>query len=322
MLLLITLKSIVYIGKNYKVCRVSPNLVFIRSIWSRRFFFSKRSIKGRKKTLEYIKSDRTMSRWCVTLTRVYKLIVSTIYLTGCGVLWKLRWRVGVSPTACIIPLWLHDFELFHGLLTLWSKSFSWSDRPTVCRWSLFPELFCFSGWLFFLRGGGVGDARIVENDISSSESCGGFIPVSTNSANTSTPYSDWSYFCITSIKNSIGFSPFGSFRPKRPKWSPTSFGGPWYMSWPRASIIRWSSRSRIRCEGWWIVRITVLPARAILWTFSTTLWALVESKPDVGSSRKRSDGPWIMSTPIETLRRSPPETPRLPSSPIYVFLAV
>ncbi|KAK1268744.1 hypothetical protein QJS04_geneDACA006469 [Acorus gramineus] len=84
-------------------------------------------------------------------------------------------------------------------------------------------------------------------------------------------------------------------------------------------MMRWSMRERIRCEGWWMVRTTVLPARAMSWTLSITPCALVESRPDVGSSRKRRDGPWIMSTPIETRRRSPPETPRVPSSPMYVF---
>ncbi|KAF1879186.1 hypothetical protein Lal_00047859 [Lupinus albus] len=44
--------------------------------------------------------------------------------------------------------------------------------------------------------------------------------------------------------------------------------------------------------------------------------ALVESSPEVGSSKKRRIGSWMMSIPIETLRRSPPETPRWPSSPI------
>ncbi|KAG9135640.1 hypothetical protein Leryth_002366 [Lithospermum erythrorhizon] len=44
--------------------------------------------------------------------------------------------------------------------------------------------------------------------------------------------------------------------------------------------------------------------------------ALVESRPEVGSSKNRSEGPCMISTPIETLRRSPPETPRVPSSPI------
>lgn len=65
-----------------------------------------------------------------------------------------------------------------------------------------------------------------------------------------------------------------------------------------------------------MVRITVLPLRAMSCTFSITLCALVESSPDVGSSRNRSEGPWMMSTPIDTLRRSPPETPLVPSSPM------
>lgn len=61
---------------------------------------------------------------------------------------------------------------------------------------------------------------------------------------------------------------------------------------------------------------TILPFRAISFTFSTTLKALVESRPEVGSSKNKSDGLWMMSIPIETLLRSPPETPLLPSSPI------
>lgn len=65
-----------------------------------------------------------------------------------------------------------------------------------------------------------------------------------------------------------------------------------------------------------MVKITVLPERAMSWTFSITLCALVESSPEVGSSKNSSDGPWIMSTPIETRLRSPPDIPRVPSSPM------
>lgn len=88
------------------------------------------------------------------------------------------------------------------------------------------------------------------------------------------------------------------------------------MSWPRARMMRWSRSNWILDEGWCIVRITVLPDRAMWCTFSMTLCALVESKPEVGSSRKSKDGPWMMSTPMETLRRSPPEMPRVPWSPM------
>ena len=75
-------------------------------------------------------------------------------------------------------------------------------------------------------------------------------------------------------------------------------------------------------DGWWIVINTMLPPFAISFTLSTTLYALVESRPEVGSSRNSRDGLWIMSVPIDTLRRSPPETPRIPSSPMYVWAVV
>lgn len=71
-------------------------------------------------------------------------------------------------------------------------------------------------------------------------------------------------------------------------------------------------------DGWWIVMRTMLPPLAMSFTFSTTLKALVESRPEVGSSRNSREGLWIMSIPIETLRLSPPDTPLLPSSPMYV----
>jgi hypothetical protein len=179
-----------------------------------------------------------------------------------------------------------------------------------------------SAW-WWLRRGGVGVGAKVETDSdrdsSSPANAGGFKPVGAKSATASTPSSDWSYSCITSIKCSIGFSPLGTFRPIRDKWRVTSLGDPWYMSCPRARIMRWSRSDWILHEGWWIVRITVLPERAMWCTFSMTLWALVESRPEVGSSRKSNDGPWMMSTPMETLRRSPPDTPLVPSSPMYVF---
>ena len=66
---------------------------------------------------------------------------------------------------------------------------------------------------------------------------------------------------------------------------------------------------------------TMLPPLAMSFTFSTTLKALVESRPEVGSSGNSSDGLWMISTPIDTLRRSPPDTPLVPSSPMYVCAA-
>lgn len=51
----------------------------------------------------------------------------------------------------------------------------------------------------------------------------------------------------------------------------------------------------------------------------TILKAVVESKPDVGSSKNRSDGFSKISLPIHTLFLSPPETPLTNFPPITVF---
>ena len=56
-------------------------------------------------------------------------------------------------------------------------------------------------------------------------------------------------------------------------------------------------------------------------TADTTLYADVESNPDVGSSRNSSAGSAIISTPIETRFLSPPDTPLRFSSPMNVFAA-
>lgn len=50
----------------------------------------------------------------------------------------------------------------------------------------------------------------------------------------------------------------------------------------------------------------------------TVLKAVVESRPEVGSSRNRRDGLIIISFPILTLFLSPPDTPRTKEPPIIV----
>uniref|UniRef100_A0A8R7TYC8 Uncharacterized protein n=1 Tax=Triticum urartu TaxID=4572 RepID=A0A8R7TYC8_TRIUA len=67
--------------------------------------------------------------------------------------------------------------------------------------------------------------------------------------------------------------------------------------------------------------MTMLPLSAMRRSTLTTMNADVESRPEVGSSRNRRMGSWMMSVPMETLRRSPPETPRWPSSPMMVLAA-
>mmetsp|Transcript_50827 Transcript_50827/g.135655 ORF Transcript_50827/g.135655 Transcript_50827/m.135655 type:complete len:110 (+) Transcript_50827:1498-1827(+) len=53
----------------------------------------------------------------------------------------------------------------------------------------------------------------------------------------------------------------------------------------------------------------------------TTLCDVVESRPLVGSSRKRRCGSATRAMPIETRFRCPPDTPRVLSSPMRVFLS-
>ena len=48
----------------------------------------------------------------------------------------------------------------------------------------------------------------------------------------------------------------------------------------------------------------------------TTMKALVESRSEVGSSRKSTMGSWMMSVSMEIRQRSPLETLRWPSSPM------
>nr|GMD50763.1 ABC transporter G family member 6 [Ipomoea batatas] len=100
---------------------------------------------------------------------------------------------------------------------------------------------------------------------------------------------------MRSNANSVRFSLSGIGCPKSAKNSERFSGGPPY---------------------------TVCPWERMMRRTLTTKNALVESSPEVGSSRKRMIGSWIMSIPIETRRRSPPETPRWPSSPITVFAAL
>lgn len=61
---------------------------------------------------------------------------------------------------------------------------------------------------------------------------------------------------------------------------------------------------------------TVRPDEARRRRVDTTLRALNESSPDVGSSRKRTEESATSSVAIETRLRSPPDIPRMVSSPI------
>ena len=71
-------------------------------------------------------------------------------------------------------------------------------------------------------------------------------------------------------------------------------------------------------DGWWIVVTTVQPLRASDERSVTTLHAVNESSPLVGSSRKSTAGRITSSTPIEQRFFSPPDTPRIIRSPTSV----
>ena len=65
----------------------------------------------------------------------------------------------------------------------------------------------------------------------------------------------------------------------------------------------------------------VLPLSAKFFSISTTISAVNESSPVVGSSKKIRLGFVISSTPIEVLFLSPPDTPLTRGPPIFVSAA-
>ncbi|CAG9325714.1 unnamed protein product [Blepharisma stoltei] len=70
--------------------------------------------------------------------------------------------------------------------------------------------------------------------------------------------------------------------------------------------------------GWWIVDITVLPFLACSINKSITTSAVKLSRPEVGSSSKRTIGSVISSIPMQTLFLSPPERPFLVMLPMIL----
>lgn len=69
-------------------------------------------------------------------------------------------------------------------------------------------------------------------------------------------------------------------------------------------------------EGWWIVQTTVLPVSATVRMLRTKACAANESKPVVGSSKKRMEGFAASSVPIETRFRCSKLNPPVLISPI------
>jgi hypothetical protein len=85
--------------------------------------------------------------------------------------------------------------------------------------------------------------------------------------------------------------------------------------------MKWSKSSVMSELGWWMVSATVRPLAAMFFSVRMMETAISESRPLVGSSRKRQVGDVMSSTPTDVRRFSPPDTPLMPAvaEPIYVF---
>mmetsp|Transcript_18912 Transcript_18912/g.37630 ORF Transcript_18912/g.37630 Transcript_18912/m.37630 type:complete len:159 (-) Transcript_18912:1855-2331(-) len=76
-----------------------------------------------------------------------------------------------------------------------------------------------------------------------------------------------------------------------------------------------SNRSKINFRGWWMTLATVTPLSTRLRSEFMTRLDEAESSPEVGSSRNSTLGFDMSSSPMFTRFFSPPETPRLTTSP-------
>ena len=81
-----------------------------------------------------------------------------------------------------------------------------------------------------------------------------------------------------------------------------------------------SKSSKIFCLGWWMEQTTARPDSDSFRTVAMMWYAVYESRPLVGSSRKRMLGLVMSSTPMAVRLRSPPLIPRRSTLPIRVSL--
>ena len=100
----------------------------------------------------------------------------------------------------------------------------------------------------------------------------------------------------------------GHGKPHWAKKGPTSPGGPKYTREPSERSSTWSSRRKIAELGWCMLTHTIRPPRASSVSVRMIWAAVCESRPLVGSSRKRMLGLVTSSIPMLALRCSPPLT--------------
>ena len=103
------------------------------------------------------------------------------------------------------------------------------------------------------------------------------------------------------------------------KYSPIFWALPKYATRPAERIIALSKPAKTEAGGWWIVQTTAMfCATAISVRKPIIMTAEAESTPEVGSSRKRTDGFFDSATAIDSRRLLPPESPRMNSLPALV----
>jgi hypothetical protein len=85
-----------------------------------------------------------------------------------------------------------------------------------------------------------------------------------------------------------------------------------YIGW---FVLNWTEQNRRDVD-----RLCTDHTWEFFWRTLRILRAVVESRPEVGSSRKRMEGSTSISYPILVRLRSPPDTPRMKGPPILVFL--
>lgn len=92
------------------------------------------------------------------------------------------------------------------------------------------------------------------------------------------------------------------------------------MVWPSDKIIILLNWFNTSAEGWWIVARIDMPLLASCFSIFVIYSAVIESNPEVGSSKMSKLGFVISSYPTEVLFLSPPDSPFLITLPIGVFL--
>mmetsp|Transcript_33905 Transcript_33905/g.89874 ORF Transcript_33905/g.89874 Transcript_33905/m.89874 type:complete len:311 (-) Transcript_33905:285-1217(-) len=125
---------------------------------------------------------------------------------------------------------------------------------------------------------------------------------------------------MMSMNQSAGFSLSGMRKPFVSKYSLALVDGPRYTVWPPLPSSSTSSKSVKREKrGWWMTMMLVMPSWVIFFSEAQTATELLESRPEVGSSRKSKVGCAASSRPMLTRFRWPPLMPRCSTPPTMLF---